>query len=138
MAPITATTTGVTPQVIDDPELVDLITRFSGFRSSGTGAADSTSNKKINLDGLISELSKYKSWRFQEQVRKLMSSLFLYMSMHELPPFSANFSGLQKMMFYQGASMKRLFSNYDLLPVYTLNRLIYMNGKKLWIFLMKF
>lgn len=73
MAPITATTTGVTPQVIDDPELVDLITRLSGFRSSGTGAADSTSNKKINLDSLISELSKYKSWRFQEQVRKLMS-----------------------------------------------------------------
>lgn len=61
MAPITATSTGIQPQVIDDVELSDLIVRLNAFDTSGSSA-------EVDVSGLVRELEHYSTWKFQELV----------------------------------------------------------------------
>ena len=81
MAPITATTTGILRQKIDDPRLEDLIEKISSFNnaqvevSPASTKADIANNPDnlhylINIPELVQELSYHPTWRFQEQVRQ--------------------------------------------------------------------
>jgi E3 ubiquitin-protein ligase HUWE1 len=61
MAPITATLTGIETQVIDDPELVALLSRLRAFDVSSEEA-----ESLVDIDGLVAELERIPKWRFQE------------------------------------------------------------------------
>jgi hypothetical protein len=72
MAPITATLTGIQPQVIDDPDLLDFLARLRAFDVSSSVKDDhhleSTTTTPVDVDGLVAELERCPKWRFQELV----------------------------------------------------------------------
>ena len=98
MAPVVATSTGVARQTIDDPRLVDLISRLSVFdvrlrRDYDAAAAAAAADDMMVVDdalgeegggtnggsptpplpppdvmGLVAELDRVPRWQFQEQV----------------------------------------------------------------------
>ena len=61
MAPVKATAVGITPQIIDDPELKELLQRLNSFSSNH--------DVTMEADVLVSLLEQYEKWRFEEQVR---------------------------------------------------------------------
>mmetsp|Transcript_9044 Transcript_9044/g.11092 ORF Transcript_9044/g.11092 Transcript_9044/m.11092 type:complete len:4662 (-) Transcript_9044:66-14051(-) len=79
MAPVTATATGIARQTIDDPKLVSLIENLSSFHTPIPSNADrsvSLSSSRVSIeqspsivdvDGIVTVLEKYPTWRFQEQ-----------------------------------------------------------------------
>lgn len=76
MAPITATLTGIQPQVIDDQELLDFLARLRAFDVSSSVKDDhveSTATAPVDVDGLVAELERYPKWRFQELVSYLLN-----------------------------------------------------------------
>ena len=72
MAPVTATSTGLARQDIDDEELVQLIESIStcGRIQPEPNSIGSSSKKyiDIDIDKLVEVLDKCQTWRFQEQV----------------------------------------------------------------------
>jgi len=74
MPPVTASSAGITRQTIDDPELVELIDCLSRFDVLGNAGLlfppdnAAAEHPKVDIDGLTTELSKWQTWRFQEQV----------------------------------------------------------------------
>jgi hypothetical protein len=95
MAPVAATSTGVARQTIDDPRLVELISRLSVFdvrlprdddaaaaaadmmvvddalgeEGGGTNAVTpKPPSPPPDVDGLVAELDRVPRWQFQEQV----------------------------------------------------------------------
>lgn len=69
MAPVSVSSVGVTRQIIDDPELVNLIARLSSFAEGLE--RDGSNWEVVDAPNLILEISKYSVWRFQEQVSRL-------------------------------------------------------------------
>ena len=64
MAPILATSTGVTPQVLDDPDLIQLLSSLNAL-----ALVDS----EVSLKELSDLLEPWKSeWLFEEQVRSFL------------------------------------------------------------------
>ena len=90
MAPITVTTQAVDRQVIDDPQLVELLRRLSSYdttreehnSSQVKGYKDDTRQHAqmkrhvqgkpqamtIDVEGLVGELERWPVWKFQEMV----------------------------------------------------------------------
>lgn len=72
MAPVTATLTGIEPQVIDDEELLAFLSRLRAFDVSSSvkdnEEADSSVPTLVDVDGLVAELERIPKWRFQELV----------------------------------------------------------------------
>jgi len=63
MAPVTATTTGVARQIIDNPQLIELLERVSVFDTTNPDVEDifddsalDSDTSRINLEGLVGEL----------------------------------------------------------------------------------
>lgn len=72
MAPISATTAGVTPQVIDDQDLCNLMVSLNGLTPVKDSAEASSADQSVPLE--IQELCStiepfHKEWLFEEQVR---------------------------------------------------------------------
>lgn len=68
MAPILATSTGVTPQVLDDPDLIQLLSSLKVL-----ALVDS----EVSLKELADLLEPWKSeWLFEEQVRSFRRQCF--------------------------------------------------------------
>ena len=104
MAPVVATSTGVARQTIDDPKLVDLISRLSVFdvrlrRDYDAAAADdmmvvddalgedgggtnggspTPPLPPPDLKGLVVELDRVPRWQFQEQVSWPFAICFIH------------------------------------------------------------
>ena len=86
MAPVTATSTGIPRQFIDDPQLTALLERLSSYDvrrnsdSDGGNLDKSTSDKdvdgdnsndeteRVDIEGLVGELERWSQWKFQEVV----------------------------------------------------------------------
>ena len=75
MAPVTATTTGVARQIIDNPELTQLLERLSAFDTSNPDVEDvfddstlDCNASRLDLEGLVGELERWPRWKFQEMV----------------------------------------------------------------------
>jgi hypothetical protein len=77
MPPVTASSAGITRQTIDDPELVELIDCLSRFDVLGNAGLlfppdnAAAEHPKVDIDGLTTELAKWQTWRFQEQVSEV-------------------------------------------------------------------
>jgi len=82
MAPVTSSSTGVAGQIIDDPELKALIQRLSllapdptGITNAAAGGETETQQQQEpppritdeTVTALVSELTRWPKWRFQEQ-----------------------------------------------------------------------
>jgi hypothetical protein len=61
MAPVTATSLGMAPQIVDDPQLKMLMDRLNSYELHPTEPSPS-------LDHLVKELADSSLWRFEEQV----------------------------------------------------------------------
>ena len=83
MAPITATTAGIPPQTIDDPELISLLHRLRAIRVTIPDVNVGSTDGDVDMDGgkesmegvverIAGELEGIKAWRFPEQVSRLM------------------------------------------------------------------
>jgi|EP00979_Chaetoceros_neogracilis_P003837 hypothetical protein len=86
MAPVTATTTGVARQVIDNPQLIQLLERLSVFDRTNPDVEDifddsalDSDTSRIDLEGLVGELEKCSRWKFEEMVsgHKTLELFFL-------------------------------------------------------------
>lgn len=80
MAPILATTTGVTPQVMDDSDLVDLIRSLNGLKLIEKHSSLGTDDQLVPLE--IEQLCNilepwHKEWLFEEQVSNMLSQTTL-------------------------------------------------------------
>jgi len=89
MAPVTASSTGVTRQIIDDVQLKDFLERLCSYdtfsNTSGSfrgasgnkddddmivdGTATATGTARVDVEGLVGELERWPRWKFQEMVR---------------------------------------------------------------------
>jgi hypothetical protein len=74
MAPILSTAVGVTPQIIDDPRLRQLIETLNEFqpqmplgRKQPVTPDDVTA--PFDIAKLIAVIEPYQAWKFEEQVR---------------------------------------------------------------------
>ena len=76
MAPIVVSSTGISRQVIDDPELRLFLERLNTL-DDRRKTLDPSSNSNVDagaalpvdlIDGLTTELQRFPQWRFQEQV----------------------------------------------------------------------
>jgi hypothetical protein len=61
MAPVTATSLGMAPQIVDDPKLKALMDRLNSYELHPTEPSPL-------LDQLVKELADSSVWRFEEQV----------------------------------------------------------------------
>ena len=80
MAPVTATSTGIPRQFIDDPELFALLERLSSYdvstskpirgnsQTGGASADADTDTARVDVEGLVGELERWTQWKFQEMV----------------------------------------------------------------------
>lgn len=66
MAPVKATSVGVTPQIIDDEELAKLLATLNGFNLDRQDVNKEEAATEIAK--LVSAVSKYPEWKFEEQV----------------------------------------------------------------------
>jgi hypothetical protein len=95
MAPVTATTTGVARQIIDNPELTQLLERLSAFDTSNPDVEDVFDDStldgnasRIDLEGLVGELERWPRWKFQE-----MADLYEW-----IKPLNAMDAGIRQIM----------------------------------------
>lgn len=71
MAPVTATNVGMTPQVVDSPQLKQLMEQLNAIHIGGE-------NKDLNdkdavsqsIQELLALVEPFTTWRFEEQVRQ--------------------------------------------------------------------
>lgn len=86
MAPVASSSAGVPTQPIDDPDLRALMSRLTELAplrpheeqlgtapsplasSAANSSLTSSRYDQVRVDDLVSELTKYPKWRFQEQV----------------------------------------------------------------------
>lgn len=61
MSPVTATSLGMAPQIVDDPKLKALMDRLNSYELHPTDPLPL-------LDQLVNELAANSIWRFEEQV----------------------------------------------------------------------
>ena len=76
MAPILATAVGITPQIIDDPRLQQLLGKLNEFlpQPNNRYYYESSADVRPPLDGrtveeLVAVLEPHQAWIFEEQVR---------------------------------------------------------------------
>ena len=73
MAPILSTAVGVTPQIIDDPRLIDLLEKLNEFEPKNLidrkhpQSADEVI-ALLDITKLVAVIEPYQSWIFEEQV----------------------------------------------------------------------
>jgi hypothetical protein len=81
MAPILSTAIGVTPQIIDDPRLRQLLNRLDEFEPNKVSASSTKPQSAeeviapLDITKLVSLLEPYQTWIFEEQVRLAMEAL---------------------------------------------------------------
>lgn len=68
MAPVKSNALGITPQMLDDPELIHLLKELNriavtDFPSQGS----SGENPPVNIEQLIHLIEPYPTWQFEEQ-----------------------------------------------------------------------
>jgi len=79
MAPILSTAVGVTPQIIDDPNLKLLLKKVNEFepsdlldRKKNPQSAEEV-NAPLDVASLVAVIEPHQSWTFEEQVRLMES-----------------------------------------------------------------
>ncbi len=84
MAPVTATSTGITRQFIDDPELKALLERLSSYdvgpvKPLPEGSRDANAEAaKVDIEALVGELERWPQWKFQEMVSFLLGCMCVF------------------------------------------------------------
>ena len=67
MAPVKATAVGIMPQIVDDVELLKLVKELNSIEVK-TKAGDGNEASPDEVARLVSVVSRYPEWMFEEQV----------------------------------------------------------------------